>query len=375
MKLFQCQHCSQVLYFENVRCEKCAHSLGYLPAANLLTALEPQDSTWRALTVPSGSYRFCANAEYAACNWLVADELLETLCAACRHNRTIPDLTRRANLAPWRKLELAKHRLFYTLLKLRLPLLTRTDDPEHGLVFDFLADQPNRPGAKVLTGHDNGIITIALAEADDAEREKRRQAMQESYRTLLGHFRHEVGHHFWDLLVRDGGKIDECREIFGDERRDYDEALKAHYAEGAQTDWREHFVSAYATSHPWEDFAETWAHYLHIVDTLEMAGSFGLRVRPHVSHGEDLSSRIDFDLYRDVGIGKLVDAWLPITFAINSLNRCMGLPDLYPFILGPEVIRKLGFIHDLVHAGRSEEAQDKLTGPGSKHEENCPAVA
>src|SRR6201999_3857264 len=121
--------------------------------------------------------------------------------------------------------------------------------------FNFLADDPSAT-KKVMTGHDNGVITIALAEADDAEREKRRLEMGEPYRTLLGHFRHEVGHHFWDVLVRDGGKLAACRARFGDDTVDYAESLKRHYAAGPPPNWQEQFVSAYATTHPWEDFAE-----------------------------------------------------------------------------------------------------------------------
>ena len=207
----------------------------------------------------------------------------------------------------WRLLELNKHRLFYTLQRLRLPLATRIDDPEHGLAFDFLAESPSPTGPKVLTGHDNGLITIALEEADDAERERRRTEMGEPYRSLLGHFRHEVGHYFWDVLVRDGGRLDECRAVFGDDRMDYGEALQAHYQNGAPADWQEHYVSAYATTHPWEDWAETWAHYLHIVDTLEMASAFGIRVQPRVVRDEALSTEIDLDPYRSASMQEIIE--------------------------------------------------------------------
>jgi len=255
-----------------------------------------------------------------------------------------------ANLQHWQRLEAAKHRLFYTLLRLRLPLATRTEDPEHGLMFEFLADAPASSGPKVMTGHDNGVVTVALAEADDAERERRRVQMGEPYRTLLGHFRHEVGHHYWDILVRDGGHLERCRALFGDDRQDYNEALKRHYGHGAPANWRERFISAYATSHPWEDFAETWAHYLHIVDTLEMAHAFGIGIRPQVDTDQNLSAAIEFDPYSARNFLPLVTAWLPLTFAMNSLNRCMGAGDLYPFILSPPVVEKLGFIHEVVHA-------------------------
>jgi hypothetical protein len=205
-------------------------------------------------------------------------------------------------------------------------------------------------GVKVMTGHENGVITIALSEADDLERERRRLQMNEPYRTLLGHFRHEVGHHFWDILVRDGDgdELEAFRETFGDDRQDYDEALQRHYANGAPPDWQQNFVSAYATSHPWEDFAETWAHYLHIVDTVEMAAEFGLTVHPKRDQEGGLSARIDFDPYTVETFDRIAAAWLPFVFAMNSVNRSMGARDLYPFVLSPGVLHKLGFIHRLV---------------------------
>jgi len=348
MKLFRCQHCGQVLYFENVRCERCGHRLGYLPDTALLSALEEEGDGWRALGAPGRTWRFCDNATHDACNWMVPAASPSPFCACCRHNRTVPDLSLPANLLAWRRIEYAKHRLFYTLLRLRLPLVTRAEDPEEGLAFDVLADAPDG-GPRVMTGHDNGLITIALAEADDARREKRRVAMGEPYRTLLGHFRHEIGHWYWDRLVRDGGRLDRAREVFGDDRADYGQALQRHYNEGPPADWQERYVSTYATAHPWEDFAETWAHYLHILDALETAAASGLRVRPKVDREGVLEAEVDFDPYIAKDVTELTEAWLPLTFALNNMNRSMGLADLYPFILSPAVIAKLGFIHEMVH--------------------------
>jgi hypothetical protein len=356
MRLFICQHCRNLLYFENRVCEACGHRLGYLPRRGLLTALEPQDDDFTTLAKPKATVRFCANAEWDACNWLVPADQPDPLCAACRHNRTIPNLSDPANLEAWRKLELAMHRLFYTLLKLRLPLADRRQNPEHGLVFDILADPPVQEGPKVMTGHDNGLITLALTEADDAQREQRRQQMGEPYRTLLGHLRHEVGHYFWDVLVRDGGKLEECRAIFGDDSLDYGAALQTHYAEGPPADWQNNFISAYATMHPWEDFAETWAHYLHIVDTLETATAFGVQVAPKLDETGELQADGDLDPYQEADIERLVSDWLPLTFAVNNLNRSMGQPDLYPFILSKPAIAKLGFVHDLVRNARTRPA-------------------
>jgi hypothetical protein len=288
---------------------------------------------------------------------LIAAEAPATLCRACRHNRTIPDLTVPENATRWRQLELAKHRLFYTLLRLRLPLVSRDDDPEHGLAFDFLADPPASGGGAIMTGHNDGAITVALAEADSAAREERREQMGETYRTLLGHFRHEIGHYFWDKLVRDANGIDAFRQVFGDERGDYAAALNAHYENGPSVDWQERYISAYASAHPWEDFAETWAHYLHIVDALETASAFGMRIHPKITRETGFHADIDFDPHEAAAFEQLVDAWLPLTFAVNSLNRSLGQPDLYPFVLTPPVIEKMGFVHRLIRAARPSRAQ------------------
>jgi hypothetical protein len=348
MKLFKCQACGQSIYFENRFCGACGHALGYLPPAGQMAAVEPDGERWVALTPKRPAVRYCANVEPDACNWLIPDENPEKFCLACRHNRTIPDLAVDQNLDRWRRMEIAKHRLFYTLISLRLPLQNLTDNPDHGLTFDFLAEGA---GQKILTGHDDGLITINLNEADDALREKLRTAMGEPYRTLLGHFRHEVGHYFWDVLVRDAGRLEECRAVFGDERADYGEALKKHYADGAPANWQDSFISSYATAHPWEDFAETWAHFLHIVDTLETASAFGLRIHPATTKNKALHADIDFDPHRAPTMGQLIDAWLPLTFAVNSLNRSMGHNDLYPFIVSAPVVKKLEFIHAIIRAG------------------------
>lgn len=348
MRLFRCEVCGQLLYFENRRCEKCGHALGYLPDLNNLMELEPDGDVWRAVGVENRRFRFCANAAHDACNWLVPAEQEGDYCLACRHNRTVPDLSDPAQLTRWRRIEVAKHRLIYSLLRLDLQLESN-EDREGGLCFDFLADAPDPDAPRVMTGHDEGLVTIALAEADDAEREQRRNDLGELYRTLLGHFRHEVGHYYWNVLVRDGGRIADFREMFGDESRDYGEALQAYYKAGPPADWQSCFVSAYATAHPWEDFAETFKHYVHIVDTLEMAGAFGMSVQPRLDRKGELASQVNFNPYRAYEIEQLVDAWLPIAFALNSLNRCLGMADAYPFIIGPGVVAKLGFIHKLVH--------------------------
>jgi hypothetical protein len=349
MKLFDCQSCGQTLHFENRHCERCGATLGYLPEDTLLAPLSPAGEHWQPHAGGERRFRFCANAEFDACNWLLPANGDATHCRCCRHNRTIPDLADPAHRQRWQKLEIARHRLFYALLRFGLPLPDRTEEPEAGLAFDTLADPTDPAAPRVLTGHRNGLITLNIAEADDAERERRRTEMGEPYRTLLGHFRHEIGHFYWQRLVAaDPAGLEACRAAFGDERADYAAALAAHYEAGAPAGWQATHVSAYATAHPWEDFAETWAHYFHLVDTLETAHAFGLRTRPRVADAAPLATEVSFDPYAAPSMAALIDAWLPLTVALNSLNRSMGQPDLYPFVLSGTAIAKLGFIHDLI---------------------------
>lgn len=358
MKLFECRNCGQVLYFENGRCEKCGLSLGFLPETTALSALSAEGGDhWRPITGGAGNYRFCANASHGVCNWLIPAHSPDAFCLACKLNRTVPNLDIAGNLGLWQQLETAKHRMVYGLLRLQLPLTNRIDNQTHGLAFDFLSGSTDlfREGPQVITGHAEGVITIDLAEADDAERERHRRDMAEPYRTLLGHFRHEVGHHYWERLVRGTENQDGFRSMFGDERQDYGQALSMHYANGPRTDWRQRHVSSYAASHPWEDFAETWAHYMHIVDTLETAAAFGLAL--HAKAGDDDAGdvEVNFDPYQQADLNLLIDSWLPLTYAVNSLNRSMGQPDLYPFVLPPPVIDKMRFIHALIRKAARPE--------------------
>jgi hypothetical protein len=336
MRLFACQNCGNMLHFENTSCESCGLALGFLPGRGALSAFAADGETALA---DRRRWKHCANAAFDACNWMIPAEDAAGYCPSCAHNAVVPDLSVPANLPLWRKLEAAKHRLIYTLNRLGLP-----HDPAE-LRFSVLADVDGQPA---MTGHDNGQITVALAEADDAEREKRRGLMREPFRTLLGHVRHEVGHYYFLLLVERAGRQEEFRAIFGDERADYGEALKAHYAKPPNDDWRGSHISAYAAAHPHEDWAECFAHYLHMVDSLEMAASFGMRLRPRLDREGVLDADVDFDPY-GADMADILLAWAPVTVAMNAMNRCMGTPDLYPFVLSPEVAEKLGFIHALVH--------------------------
>ena len=353
MQLFFCQHCSNAVHFDNDLCLSCGHRLGYLQDELEMVTLEKDGQQWVAPYKFSQRYIFCDNAELGVCNWLLPSHGQQRFCEACRHNLTIPDLSAPENQMKWRKIELAKRYVFRSLMRWGLPMPSREEDPNEGLAFEFLSDVKTADGKIdfVKTGHDAGLITINIAEADDAEREKRRVAMGETYRTLVGHFRHEVAHYYWDRLVRDSSELERCRMVFGDERQDYAEALKRHYQNGPPVNWQNAFITSYATSHPWEDFAETWAHYIHMVDAIETARSYGINIRSFGDRGI-LASNSQFEPYFADNAQMLVDAWIPLTIAVNGLNRSMGQPDLYPFVLSEPVVEKLQFIHELIHGAR-----------------------
>jgi hypothetical protein len=356
MKLFHCASCGNRLYFENVSCTQCGAALGFLPDTMELAAIEPAGAgVWKPLGHEK-RYRKCGNyAHHGVCNWMTETDGGQALCRACDLNRTIPDLSVPEHLERWQALETEKRRMIYSMLRLGLPLTPKQIDPA-GLAFDFLADAPSNfsERGRVLTGHDEGLVTINIAEADPVERERMRDRMDEPYRTILGHFRHESGHYYWNRLIRDGAWLAPWRNMFGDERADYGQALERHYRQGPPPDWRERFVSAYASTHPWEDWAECWAHYLHIVDTLETAFQYGLSIRPRAGNDDPEAIQHDFDAYRENDFGVLVDHWFPLTFALNSLNRSMGHEHAYPFVLSPSVIEKLRFVHRVVRDSPSD---------------------
>ncbi|QGZ58383.1 zinc-binding metallopeptidase family protein [Paraburkholderia acidiphila] len=355
MKTFHCDHCNQLVFFENEHCERCEARLGYVPQTGEMHAFEDAgEGCWRSLNAQADGARFRQCHNYAVenvCNGMIPADSDDTLCRACQFTCTIPNLSQPENRLYWYRLETAKRRLLYTLGALGLPLVTCTEDPEHGLQFEFLEETGD--GQPVMTGHDHGLITMNIAEADDAHREHTRVSLHEPYRTLLGHFRHEVGHYYFDRLIAQeptGRWLEPFRRLFGDERADYAEALAAHYAEGPAPDWAERHVSAYASVHPWEDWAETWAHYLHIVDTLDTATACGLALLPE---SRDEPVLVDQTPVDEASFDSLMARWFPLTYALNSLNRSLGMPDGYPFALATPVIDKLRFVHRVISASSS----------------------
>ncbi|MGB0083964.1 MAG: putative zinc-binding peptidase [Rhodomicrobiaceae bacterium] len=348
MRVFSCGNCGQAVYFENVICENCDTALGFDPAGLTMKPLYPAGDGKLATKAGRGGRQvYCANYSHDVCNWLVAEKESGSLCLSCGLSRTIPDLSVPGNPERWFEFEKAKRRLIYELLKLGLPVKQAGENNGvPSLAFDILAD--------TKTGHENGVITLNVAEADPAVRERTREQFGEPYRTLLGHFRHESGHYYWLALIANGPALKRFRELFGDESADYAKALAAYHQRGPKSDWAQNFISAYATAHPWEDWAESWAHYLHMVDTLETAADY--RLDPRLPYGKS-ASRAWFespngDPYRASSAMKLVDRWIPLALAINSLNRSMGLSDFYPFIVSPRAAEKLDFVHQVIRSAR-----------------------
>lgn len=354
MKVFNCSNCGHEIYFQNHLCVSCGSTLAYVPELRDMRALVPaEEGRWRAvsgeISVP-GTDRLvlCQNyTEHNVCNWAITPDDSLPFCRSCRQTEVVPNLAVAENQVAWGKLELAKRRLIHSLLELGLPVVNREEDPEYGIGYRFLSDADEADGEAVLTGHADGLITLNIAEADDLERERRRHSLHEPYRTLLGHFRHEVGHYYWRLLMRDRALLRRFRKQFGDERKSYARALKHHYTDGPQHGWQSHYISAYASSHPWEDWAETWAHYLHMIDALDTAASSGVTIHAPsgppgrvVQHQRSRDPEDQFDI--------MIADWLALACALNNLSRSLGLLDAYPFVLAPAVIEKLRFIHDCV---------------------------
>ena len=355
-----CPNCKRLNHFEVRVCPACAFTLGYDPASDGFLFLGDGATTWRDADSNPRDVAVCANNnEYGVCNWLVETADPTPYCRACRHNRTIPDLTVATVPERWGKIEAAKRRMFHTLIKLKLPLETKAQEIDgiQGLAFDFLYDPSEDEGhTQIYTGHDGGIVTLNLVEADDAKREKMRGEMGEPYRTLLGHFRHEVGHHYWSRLVEfDPAERQAFRTVFGDETADYAQALEAHYTGSDGNIWTDDYVSAYATAHPWEDFAETFAHYLHMVDTLATIGGFDMRMAAFPGPVGHPAAQVEFDPYT-ASSEDLAAQMMPYSFALNAVNRSMGQPDLYPFHLSPAITRKVDYVNRLIAKAAGRDA-------------------
>lgn len=354
MQRFYCD-CGQEVFFQNTHCNACGAVLGFIPERQVLVslqALEGHDAMWRcgsaeapevATTGMYRLYRRCEHHQHETirCNWLIDahTEPDASQCVSCRLTRMIPIQNIPDNVRRWATLESAKRRMLYGVMRLGLPFSQTQTAQAYPLIFDFLEDQRTNPDVaetQVLSGHASGVITLNVAEADSDYREATRAAMNEPYRTLLGHFRHEIGHFYWQSLVAcDADKLAAFRQCFGDENRDYQQSLDGYYQQGADSNWQGQYISAYASSHPLEDWAESWAHYMHMSETLETA--------------------LAFQLIPEMGDSNRFDAWLKewmeLVVVLNALNRSIGNEDAYPFVISEAVTEKLRFIHRIIHGG------------------------
>ena len=336
MRDFLCPNCGQRLAFENSLCLSCARPLGFSIDDMALLVIATGDEQSQAGFIDGDRYQLCANMHLAQCNWLVERGDVHRLCTACELTRTRPNDADATALAAFAEAEKAKRRLVAELHELRLPIVGRDEDPDYGLAFDLLSSEEQ----KVFTGHQNGVITLDLAEGDDVHREQLRKAMDEPYRALLGHFRHEIGHYYYYRLVSVSPEYEDgFRELFGDPDADYQAALDRHYADGPPPNWEQSFVSSYATMHPAEDWAETFAHYLHVRDTLDTAAAFGFA---------PAAATFERKVLGPSGFDAIIELWLPLSWALNMINRSMGKEDLYPFVLPPPVLDKMRFIHTVI---------------------------
>ncbi|MFO1436008.1 MAG: putative zinc-binding metallopeptidase [Gammaproteobacteria bacterium] len=338
MKAFYCS-CGWRVFFENTECLGCGRKLGFDPQRVAMVSLEFIEGRnfLDANNKPRG-YKLCRNYHvHKVCNWLLPAQDPSQYCLACRLNQEIPSLEEPRYQLWWANMEAAKRRLLYTLLQLKLPVISKVENADTGLAFAFLDDKRYNPNAElefVSTGHLNGLITVNMMEADPAARENARMEMLEEYRTLLGHFRHESGHYYWRQVVQDTQRIDAFRALFGDERTDYAQSLKKYYDAKDKTGWQGEYISAYSRSHPWEDWAETWGHYLHIVDGMETAQVFGLT-----------SLNLNGDDFQN-----FLAEWSGLTIMLNEMNRSVGQFDAYPFVLSKKICAKLNFVHESIAA-------------------------
>jgi hypothetical protein len=321
--------CGQIVFTDNTHCGVCGRTLGFDPFTNSMLSLD--EGADGVLVAADGQrYTLCANrAQHEICNGVFPIGGGDR-CRSCALNRTIPVLRRKKNLARWHRLERAKRRMISGLSELGLQAdITAGDTAE--MRFDFLEDQRSHPDVLesfVSTGYKNGVITINVMEADDVQRVKQRELMGERYRTLLGHFRHEAGHFFYPLLVTNSGSF---RQIFGDPAADYDAALNLYYQNGPADEWGKNYISEYACSHALEDWAECFAHYLHMQDALETAAARG--ISPAV---------------KNLPMETQLMLWTDLSVSVNELSRSLGLRDAYPFSLTPGVATKLTYVHTCI---------------------------
>ncbi len=277
---------------------------------------------------------FCANRDIIGCNWIAPKE--GAFCRSCAMTALAPDPNIPNAMTNWAETEAAKR---WVLDNLGRWYWFRPEDPGTRPVFHMLAEG-HMP---VQMGHANGVVTISVAEADPLVTTSRRQALDEPYRTMVGHMRHEISHMLWWRLSLREDFLLAFREMFGDEREDYPTALTRHYENGPPADWRQRYLTSYASAHPHEDWAETAAHLLHLTDITDSLIASGLS-SPDVPSGS-------WDPYHETDSNKLIHIAASLAMRVNHVNRSMGLSDLYPFILSDAALRKMAFVHNWLRRG------------------------
>lgn len=347
VRAFACPVCNHFTAFEAAQCRHCGSDVGLHPPTRTMLAVVDG-----AATAEGQRWVRCTQHATLGCNWLAPDAQESAGRGRCladsliRREPDAADTIAREKLAPT---AVSLRRLVYQLLDLGLPV-----DPfwrrEGGLAFDLISSRSENE--RVVIGHAGGVITIDLVESLDDYRESLRVRLGEPYRTMLGHFRHEVGHYYQNVLVETGDGaaryLDDCRALFGDERVSYADELARHYTFGAPDDWARNYISEYATMHPWEDFAECFAHYLHITDTIDTsreAGMVLLADRVRFSAPGDI---VPLQSYTGVPIERMLSDWRWLSLFFNRVNTAMGKDPLYPFDIPAPVVAKLGFVHRVV---------------------------
>ncbi|WP_371054747.1 putative zinc-binding metallopeptidase [Rhodosalinus sp. K401] len=277
---------------------------------------------------------FCANREIIGCNWIAPEQ--GAFCRACAMTVLAPDTSIPDAIPNWAQTEAAKR---WVLDNLGRWHWFRPEDVGTRPAFHMLAEGPT----PVAMGHVDGVVTISVAEADEVLRTSRREALEEPYRTMIGHMRHEIAHMLWWRLSLRADFLKAFRAVFGDEREDYQAALQRHYGNGPPQDWRERFITTYASAHPHEDWAETAAHLLHLTDITDSVAAAGFS-------SPDLPAR-DWDPYSEPDADRLIRVAAALVAGINHVNRSMGLADVYPFVLSSAAWRKLVFVHEWLRRG------------------------
>lgn len=314
MQLFHCPDCGRRLFFGNLQC-----------ACGAPAAFDPETQGF------ASGVLHCGNRSLIGCNWIAG---AGGLCRSCAMTEVLPDLSVAGNTGLLVATEAAKRWVLANLG--RWGWFTMRDAGPRP-VFHMLAEATQSGPAEVSMGHAAGTITINVVEADPAEQVRRREGLNEPFRTVIGHIRHELAHFLFQRLEYAPQFVAGFRGLFGDEQQDYTAALQRHYQVGPPAGWPERHISAYAAAHPHEDWAESTAHLLHLTDIVDSFVAAGLA-------GPDIPGS-GYDAYAEASAERLITRGAALGVALNHVNRSMGLADLYPFMHSPAISEKLVFVH------------------------------